>query len=197
MIHELLEITRTGEFEDNGTLALQSSTWTGASMELGFRVDHGTDVTSFWTLHCSDVIEYSLRDAHYQIGLNIHEADHPAIDQYTESREGVYLSKAAAESERVVGQLWAAHLECVDDWIPFDRYLNCELPLRTLLESGNALVASAPSFLASVYFEVLASNRCEPSRVPAGAARAASAQLAHFGESYVVAARVAATRTAG
>lgn len=197
MLHELLEITRTGEFEDNGTLVLQSSTWRDDSVELEFRVDHGTDVTSFWTLHCSGVIEYFLRDAHYQLGLNIRESEHPVIDQHTEPREGVYISKAPKDSDKVVGQLWAAHVKYVDDWISFDRYLNTELPLRTLLESGNALLASAPTFLASVYIEVLESNRCEPSRVPAGPARAASAQLAHFGDSYVVASRISASRSAG
>ncbi|MFZ2490139.1 MAG: hypothetical protein WA208_01510 [Thermoanaerobaculia bacterium] len=197
MLHELLEITCTGEFEDNGTLALQSSTWRDDALELGFRVDHGTGVISFWTVQCSGVIEYALRDAHYQIGLNICESDHPVIDQHTESREGVYISKAPKSSDTVVGQLWAAHVRRVDDWISFDRYLNTEVLLQTLLESGNALIASAPAFLASAYLQVLESNRCAPSRVPAGPARASSARLVHFGDSYVVAARVTASRSAG
>jgi hypothetical protein len=197
VLHKLLEITCTGEFEDNGTLVLQSSTWRDDAVELRFRVDHGTDVISFWTLQCFGVIEYLLRGAHYQIGLNIWENDHPVIDQHTESREGVYISKAPKSSDTVVGQLWAAHVKRVDDWISFDRYLNTELPLQALLDSGNALIASAPAFLASAYVEVLESNRCAPSRVPAGPARASSARLVHFGDSYVVAARVEASRSAG
>ena len=67
MLHELLAITRTGEFEDNGTFVLHSSTWRDDSLELSFRVDHGTEIESFWTLHCSGVIEYLLRDDHYQL----------------------------------------------------------------------------------------------------------------------------------
>lgn len=197
MLHELLEITRTGEFEDNGTLVLQSSAWRDDSVDLGFRVDHGTDVTSFWTLHCSGVIEYLLRDGHYQVGLNICESKHPVIEQHTQSREGVYISKPPDDPDKVVGQLWAAHVERVDDWISFDTYINSELPLRKLLESGNALVASAPAFLASIYVQVFESNRCGPSRVPAGPARAASAQMAHFGDSYIVASLIAASRSAG
>jgi hypothetical protein len=197
VLNELLEITRTGEFEDNGTLVLQSSTWRDNSGELRFRVDHGTEVTSFWTLHCSGVIEYLLRDSQYQLGLNIVKSEHPVIDQHCEPREGVYISRTPKDVDRIVGQLWAAHLKSADDWISFDRYLNRELPLRVLLESGSALLASAPTFLASVYIDVLESNRCEPSRVPAGPARAASAQLAHFGDSYVVASQISASRSAG
>lgn len=197
MLDELLEITRTGEFEDNGTIVLESSSWRGDAMTLAFRVDHGTGVTSSWTIACSGVIEYSLRDNHYQVGLNLWNVDHPVLDQFTQPREGVYISRAPDDPDGTMGQLWSAHVQCVDDWVAFDRYLNTELPLRKLLESGSALVASAPIFLASVYVEVLGANRCEPSRVPGGPARASSAQLLHFGDSYVVASRVAASRSAG
>lgn len=40
MLQELLEIICTGEFEDNGSLRLRSSTWRDGSMKLAFRVEH-------------------------------------------------------------------------------------------------------------------------------------------------------------
>lgn len=193
MLQELMEIIYTVEFEDNGNLSLRSIIWRGESLKLGFRVEHGTGASSNWTIECSGVIEYLLRHEHYQLGLNVWD-DHLVIDQHTQSREGVYISKAPKDPDKVVGQLWTAHVHLVDDWIDFDQYLNRELPLRTLLASGNALIATAPSFLASVYMEVLESNRCKPSRLHAADPRVESAQMAHFGDSYVVASRITASR---
>src|SRR6266446_9858584 len=82
MLRKLLDITETLEFEENGRLLIQAATWSDDSVDLRFRVDHGTDETSIWTLHCSEVIEYLLADVRYQIGLNIHSGDHPLIKQY-------------------------------------------------------------------------------------------------------------------
>ncbi len=196
MLRKLLDITETLEFEENGRLLIQAATWSDDSVDLRFRVDHGTDETSIWTLHCSEVIEYLLADVRYQIGLNIHSGDHPLIKQYVQPLEGVYSSKPSADPDHVVGQLWAAHVALVDDWIPFDRYLHRGLPLRALLASGHALIASAPTFLADVYSHVLESNGCEPTRLQPAAARATSAQLAHFGDSYILAAGITASQSA-
>lgn len=193
VLRQLLKITGTGEFEDNGRLLLESATWFENSLDLRFRVEHGTDETSTWTLHCSEVIDYFLTDVRYQIGLNVRSGDHPLIKQYVQPLEGLYSSKRAADPDCVVGQLWDAHARLVDDWIPFDRYLR--MPLRGLLSSGQALVATAPAFLADIYSQVLESNGCEPTRLPALPARAVSAQLAHFGDSYALAARITASRS--
>src|SRR5258707_1945643 len=151
MLRQLLDIISTVEFEHDGRLLIQAATWYEDSLDLRFRVDHGTDETSTWPLHCANVIEYLLTDVRYQIGLNIWSRDHPLIDQYVQPLEGVYSSKRAADPDNVVGQLWAAHEGLVADLIPFDRYIHRGLPLRELLASGHALIATAPTFLANVY----------------------------------------------
>ena len=197
MLEQLLQIVGSGEYEDNGNLATIAASWTGDALELRISVDHGNDETSVWLISCDHVLEYRLAESRYQIGLNVWRGDHPALNQYTSAFEGLYISSPANDADRAVGQLWSAHVETVGDWIEFERYLNRELALRTLLSSPSALVAQGPTFLMLVYEAALVSNGCSTSRVPVVRhRREETPELIHFGESYVIAGHIRAERAA-
>ena len=170
-----------------------SAHWSADRLTVRLQVDHGTDETSAWQLRFTRVIEHLFADV-YDCGLNIWYRDHPAIDQYLQSRAFLHFAAAPTDPDRVVGRLWANHVQLVDDWIPFERYINQELPLPTLLASGSGLVATGPLFIIEAYAEILESEYCEPTIKELPSARAASASLTHFGESYVIAEGVTARR---
>jgi hypothetical protein len=197
VLQELLEIVGTGEFEDNGNVLLTAAVWRTDSLGLSFRVDHGDNINTSWVVECSGLIEHLITDSNYQVGLNARSSDHPLLDQHTQSRHGLYISVAPSDPDKVVGQLWQAHREAADDWIPFDRFINHELPLRTLLSSGNALISTGPRFLVSAYRAVLENAGCRTSEITAAKPRVSVAQMIHFGESYVIAKDIVATRSAG
>jgi hypothetical protein len=195
-LDQLLETTRSAEFEDSGGLRLIAASWSAADLTLRFELDDGQERFSVWELECTWVLEQLLSKA-YECGLNVWYEDHPILDQYTTEWESLAFSRAPRIPDRVVGQLWTAHREAVDDWIDFDRYLNDAMPLAEVLRSPSGIVATGPAFLIDAYEQVLRRNRCEPSRVPSGRKQIEAACLVHFEESYVVAERVTARLVSG
>jgi hypothetical protein len=190
---ELLALLHTVEFEDNGDMRIVHAHWSGDRLVLRAQVDHGDETRSSWQLRFTGVLESSLTVL-VQCGLNIWQ-DHAAIDQYTRRRQFLHFSAAPTNPDAVVGQLWAAHSDLAGDWIPFERYLNGELPLAKLLASGSGLLATGPDFLISAYAAVLERNGCRPStRVLPKGRQLTTVSMAHFGESFVIAESIAARR---
>jgi hypothetical protein len=182
-----LKIVHSLPFEENGNMQVRTAAWDGDTLRLQFEVDDGEDRINHWDVTFSGVLELHLADV-VQCGFRIHRGRHSAIHQYTQPREQLYFAAAPDDPDRVVGQLWAAHRAVADDWIPFDRFLNCELPPAALLATGSGLLASGPRFLIDAYARVLKQQRCAPSRVElAREKRPRRALLAHFSESYVIA----------
>lgn len=193
-LSDLLTIVHSGEFEDTGRMRVVSAHWSATRLTIRLQLDHGTDAVSAWQLRFTGILEYLFADV-YNCGLNVTSADHPAIDQYLQAREFLHFGSAPNDPHHVVGELWAAHSRLTSDWIPFDRYLNREIPLHQLLGSGSGLLATGPTFLIAAYADVLETNGCRPTRKTlATPPRTAAATLTHFGDSYVVAEQVVARR---
>lgn len=193
---ELLAIVATSDFKDNGQMRVDTVEWSGSDLTVGLQLDHGTDEKSAWELRFTGVLEHLFADVS-NCGLNVWHVDHPVLDQYVQPRESLHFASAPRDAMHVIGELWVAHRELVDDWIPFDRYLNDDLPLERLLASGSGLLATGPTFLIARYADILKAQGCRPRRRPVVTGRVVeSATLTHFGESYVVAARVMASRVA-
>src|ERR1043166_6828515 len=138
---ELLATTTTHEFEENGSLSIRSATWLADSLEMCIVVDHGDETTSEWVISCEHVLECLLTRSAGAVGLDYWVKEHPLLSQYSFSHDALYFSAAPPVPDQVVGELWFEHSRATDDWIPFDRYINRNLPLRALLESGSGLIA--------------------------------------------------------
>lgn len=171
-----------------------STHWSADRLTVRLHVDHGTEEKSDWQLRFTNVVDYLFADV-YSCGLNVWVDDHPAIQQYVQTSEYLHFAAAPEDSHHVVGELWAAHRELADDWIPFDRYLNLESPLDQLLASGSGLLATGPAFLIAAYSDVLEKEGCRPTRTELPAPRFfQTATMTHFGESYVIAEHVSARK---
>lgn len=150
---------------------------------------------SAWKLRFSGVVEQQL-SVIVDCGLNVWR-HHVVLDQYTRRREFLHFAQRPGNADEVIGQLWRAHTAAVDDWIPFDRYLNRELQLAELLASGSGLLATGPDFLIDPYERVMRDFGCQPCRLALpGPPRLSQGLLAHFGESYVVAEQLTVQRIA-
>jgi hypothetical protein len=193
MLDELLAITTTDEFEHDGRMHLSAASWHGDSLRLTLVVNDGDEHITTWAMTCDGVFEYLLSRA-FEAGLNVW-SDHPVISQYVQPWDELYFAASSSEPDAVVGKLWAAHCTEVGDWLPFDRYLNTGMPLAQLLASGSGMVADGPRFLMAAYEAVLNRAGCRPNRRQSRLPQAAKAQMAHFGESYVVAATISVVRS--
>ena len=194
-LDELLAIIESLQFEECGDMRIVHAHWSGGQLTLRVQLDHGDGNRSAWQMRFADVFEHSLTEV-ANCGLNIWH-DHVVIDQFIRPRLFLHFGAAAANADELVGQLWSAHTALVDDWIPFDRYLNQEVPIHGLLRSGSGVLATGPDFLISAYAEVLDRNHCLPSQVVLNEGRhLQSATMTHFGESYVVAQNLLVRRLA-
>jgi hypothetical protein len=193
---ELQAILGTDEFEANGRMRVVAAHWSADRLDIRLHVADGTGQISGWSLRFRDVLEYNFANV-YNCGLNVWRDDHPAIAQYVDTRAFLHFAHAPRDPSHVIGELWSAHVDLVDDWIPFDRYLNREIPLLRLLSGGSGLVATGPAFIVSAYANVLEAEDCQPVVQELPRSRTIdTATLVHFGECYVICASVLTKRIA-
>lgn len=196
MLRELLAIVDTGKFEDCGRIDVTAAQWSAGDLTLRLGVDPGDETIERWTITCSSVVEHLLTQAE-NCGLAHVVGEHPATAQFTEPLEHLYFRGACANPEAFLGKLWLAHRRATDDWIPFDRYLNTEVPVVELVASSSGCLATGPSFLIGAYATLLDQEKMQPHRLEAEQeVYLPKAELLHFGESYVIAARFQAARSA-
>jgi hypothetical protein len=199
MILKLLEeLESIGGHEENEWLNLISAEWVGDDLKLNFALKDLSEntIVSNWIVKCIDVLQYIISDAHGG-GLNYHDDDHPAIRQYTDPQVMLHFNGKSKSAFQVIAELWSAHRNLADDWIPFVTYLNGSDKLFELLDSGYGLLSSGPKFLIDEYESVLNKNSIGTSRTKEspfkrwvdGQFETINMPLAmiHFGESFIVA----------
>ncbi|MGD1090946.1 MAG: hypothetical protein ABSB35_03025 [Bryobacteraceae bacterium] len=172
----------------DGWVRVEQVRKTSTRLEVGFAVHiagRGGSKTGAWSVICQGVRETHLTDFNGG-GLAVYPASHPAARQYTAQR-AVLRWLANFASPAILGALYQAHSDAVDDWIPFDRYVD--------IESGKC-VCRGPDFLMRAYAKALRAQGERPLVTPLGTKKSKSAKLGvlHFGESFVVAAKFTAER---
>ena len=97
---------------------------------------------------------------------------------------------------RVLAALQQAHVKAVDDWIPFDRYLQINTPYTLPYfapVSGDNFFCKGPDFLLRVYANALSAAGQQVQLLRGRRnRRALRPQVLHFGSSYIVADRFTA-----
>jgi hypothetical protein len=88
------------------------------------------------------------------------EDSHPVLRQHIDAHGDLIFTGACRDVSAVVGQLWAAHHQVSQGWIPFERYLNRMATFDQILGGGHGKLASGPLFLLDAYAEVLRSSGC-------------------------------------
>jgi hypothetical protein len=137
-------------------------------------------------------------------GIALYPSSHPAARQYSDREAELRWSRACDEN-KVLAALCRAHVEAVDDWIPFDSYLQINSPYRETTSSsyvasgsGRKFVCRGPRFLLRCYAKALESVG-EPTQMTFRKNQRIKnirPKVLHFGNSHVVANTFTAQRSA-
>lgn len=152
----------------------------------------GKPMVDAWTILCAGVRETHITDFDGG-GLALYRSTYPTARQYTARRAELRWASRGA-TENMLGSLYRAHLDTVDDWVAFDRYAFGSWT-RSALNKEN-LVLRGPDFLMRAYAKALRAIGESPrlKLQPRGKRRPAALRTLHFGESFVVAAGFTAER---
>ena len=114
-------------------------------------------------------------------GLALYPGTHPAARQRV-ARSAEVRWTGGSDEVVLTGALYRAHINAVDDWIPFDSYSDIESI------SKDKFALRGPDFLMRAYAKALRSLGKEPRVILRRSNRkAVRPKVLHFGDSYVVA----------
>lgn len=84
--------------------------------------------------------------------------NHILLKEYSESEFRLGFRGIADNPALVVGELYRAHFEIAENWIPFNSYLNQEVEVTRLIEEGFGTLAVGPHTFISLYDTILQGN---------------------------------------
>ncbi len=166
------------------------------SLEVSFNVHKGKrgKRVDQWRVTCRGVHEAQITDRDLG-GLRFYPSTHPAARQFI-ARWAELRWPRPCDEARVFLALHRAHIRAVDDWIPFDSYLQIETPWAGSSFqpyfapiSGSNFVCRGPEFLVRAYAKALEAigERARITLRRAPKLKPTKPKVLHFGESYVVA----------
>jgi hypothetical protein len=114
-------------------------------------------------------------------GIAIYPSTHPAA-RGAVARQSEIRWSGADDDAVLMGALYRAHTDAVDDWIPFDRYST----IKKISDDRFSL--RGPDFLMRAYAKALRATGEKPRVILGrGNRKTARPKVLHFGDSYVVA----------
>lgn len=199
MIEELLKLTETLDYEENGGFSIAGVTRKDSTdLELHLKFDAGDDVLQNWSLLCRFE-----REHHIKLGSGTHidvTDDHVLLWPYIRPRFSLWFTGSTESAPTVVGELWQANQELVGKALPFSRFINYAHDLEGLIAGGHGKLAEAPEPLISTYENILQMHGFKTSRpllrgegVPAF--EPGKIRILILADSYVIANAVEARRT--
>jgi hypothetical protein len=166
LFETLTALKETSEFEDSGGFRFCSAQRIANDIALElFLVPGDGSNEQQWRIDCSGIREYLLQ-SEFSDDLCV-LSEHPVLLSFTEQVTDVYFYCASPNPIATIGALFECHRELVDDWIPFEKYLNV-LPKRLseLLASSSGKLASGPVSLMEAYSRVLSEQGIQSSMLP-------------------------------
>jgi len=156
-----------------------------------------------WNVTCRGVYEANITDLDGG-GLAVYSSTHPAAQQFVGRRAELRWPRTC-DRAKVLMALYRAHVEAVDDWIPFDRYLLINTSWNSTSfcpdfapVSVSKFVCSGPDFLVRAYAKALEAigERVQLTRRGTPKSKSILPKVLHFGGSFVVANSISAERSA-
>jgi len=147
-----------------------------------------------WSVTCRGVHETKITQLDGG-GLNVYSGSHPAAHQYV-ARQAELRWPRTCDEAKVLAALSRAHVETVDDWIPFDSYLQINTPYNGspwlpyfAPVSGSNFICRGPDFLVRAYAKALAAigERVQVTLRGSRKSKPTPPKVLHFGTSFVVA----------
>jgi hypothetical protein len=164
MLENLLEITKCVDFEDYGSLQLTVVKLNDEGLTLSLHLtDEYSEVHRRWEVVARSVKEHSL-------SLGYHDAiqclnDHVLLWPYITPLTSTSFYGKVENPLVVVGALYKKHRELAGNWIPFHRFLNCDIDLVKLLVGGFGMLAEGPEPLILAYEELMRQHGFSTSHV--------------------------------
>ncbi|WP_133406886.1 hypothetical protein [Parashewanella tropica] len=141
-------------YEDlDGYISAIESTYMGISFI--YETDHWEehDKRVRLRIECEDVAESTLNiEAGGSFQL---VTEHPILDEYTGESGTLFFSSKPNNPYEVIGSLYTAHESYFKGWRNLSKYLNTNIPITDLLNSGNGSLASAPIPILELYKNAL------------------------------------------
>ena len=135
-----------------------------------------------WRVRCLGIREFHIADMDGG-GLAIYPSTHPAARQYM-ARQVELRWSGGEDYSTVLGALYQAHMDAVDDWIPIDRYID----IRRI--SVHKATCRGPDFLMRAYARALRRLGLQPKlavRKNRKKRKIVGPRVLHFGDSSIVA----------
>lgn len=102
-----------------------------------------------WSVSARGVREHRIALG-WNFDLSLRE-DHPLLWPHAGPRASMYFTGRPSSPAEAAGRLWLRHHLETEGWLPFERFLNAELPLAELLDGGAGLLAAGPVRLLRAY----------------------------------------------
>lgn len=154
MLQPLDEILHSAEFEDDGWITIDVAKWHGYDLTVGVEVRPGGSLPhQHWDIACRAVRRSEIRREHEDRIELLDE--HVLLLPHRQVHEQLFVSSAPSNAKAVVGDLWMTHRVVTADWFAAEAFFNAHVPLVTLLEAGNGLLAKGPRSILEAYEEVL------------------------------------------
>jgi hypothetical protein len=152
MLEDLVDITRSLEFEENGFIQLLEVWLEGDVLNLSLDLHSSEDDSvQSWKVECVGPLEHSVSLGHcYSLELYF---DHVLLWPYIHPKTSLSFHGEANDPLTVVGALQTRHVELVGNWIPFGRFMNGN-PFE-MIRGRYGMLIEGPLPLVKAYAEVL------------------------------------------
>ena len=167
MLGPLDEIVDSDEFREAGFAYAVSIRHVEYTTTVELRVDEGDGPPHEpnWRVTCSDRWKFWVEDDVHDIF--VYEVEDPTALQFTDEQKSLFFSAPPNDVDVVLVELWEAHSSVSGREIPFARYFNGEIPIRSLL-TGYGQLGTGPAFLLDAYARVLRKHGMHPSLLSNG-----------------------------
>lgn len=167
MLDQLLALVASEEFDGGGFLRIANIAFEAESCQISLLAHLDSLATpQAWRIAVDGIREISgLEGIVYDASL-IEDPRHPAILQYIDEDVGLSFARAPRSASEVIGDLLLAHRQTTQDFIGFERYLNRNVALESLIAGGRGRLASGPRFLMDCYAAILLAHEMMPTLIP-------------------------------
>jgi hypothetical protein len=152
-LHDALEAWRVWD-TGYGEAAVVSVTETAHVLELRLRFPKSDDAADHYIVRCEAVRNHEVHPAEIEEEIRLLD-EHELLLEHQAERVTLTFTGTADDTLSMVGALYVAHVDAVGSWYPFERFLNPEMDLVGLLQSGYGQLAEGPEPLIEAYERVL------------------------------------------
>jgi hypothetical protein len=153
MLTSLIDLTSTGEFEDDGAISITSADHVGQDLVLGLSLFLPDGQIEKRAIQCRSPRCYRIGAAEREDSIAVLD-DHVLLWPSVQFKVQLHFNGSATDSRPVLGALALQHYQLLGEWFPFPEFVNGEL-FRDLFRFGSGLLATGPQAVMEAYGDVL------------------------------------------